>query len=543
MSRKDQDLTSMDYFSTVKSLQNEKDKDKIIYNLNLELKRIKIEINRLSKENSDLKIKYSLNRDVQTQLKKAEETIVDLRDKNLKLILEHKNKESELGKRINQILIEKKNEKLKSEKNETLMFQRMLISNQVELENKIYKEEVENLKKQIEIMDGNSKNKINELEVNHLIKYNILKKKILNSLNETKMKLENLNLKYMDNNNRTTNLQNYQLLIELEAQKLENEQLIKENEMLSKQLFEIKGDLDIHQRVEFQLAKKIKRIKIKNNLDNNKLAKFSTPSIVNKNHMNNNLNDNIDLVYKKLKKIKALNESEKNKNLLNENKKNNNFHKMNKTQIDYSFLQNKNYLLRDREKDNRDLKDISELSVNSKILSGERFNKEINLIDDDDFMMKFKNVSNEKKYINLYNFLERCLENFYDDVKSNLKGINKIKIDFDSLKKLKFNEFKKKEQYILLILLMNHILPLIYVYFNSNSNSNINDNNLFKTDLNLNYKILNKIYGNSSNIIRRTFIGKDNKLSVELCMNKLGETVKKKNLSVFLLDKKPKFLQ
>ena len=543
MSRKDQDLTSMDYFSTVKSLQNEKDKDQIIYKLNLELKRIKIEINRLSKENSDLKIKYSLNRDVQTQLKKAEETIVDLRDKNLKLILEHKNKESELGKRINQILIEKKNEKLKSEKNETLMFQRMLISNQVELENKIYKEEVENLKKQIEIMDGNSKNKINELEVNHLIKYNILKKKILNSLNETKMKLENLNLKYMDNNNRTTNLQNYQLLIELEAQKLENEQLIKENEMLSKQLFEIKGDLDIHQRVEFQLAKKIKRIKIKNNLDNNKLAKFSTPSIVNKNHMNNNLNDNIDLVYKKLKKIKALNESEKNKNLLNENKKNNNFHKMNKTQIDYSFLQNKNYLLRDREKDNRDLKDISELSVNSKILSGERFNKEINLIDDDDFMMKFKNVSNEKKYINLYNFLERCLENFYDDVKSNLKGINKIKIDFDSLKKLKFNEFKKTEQYILLILLMNHILPLIYVYFNSNSNSNINDNNLFKTDLNLNYKILNKIYGNSSNIIRRTFIGKDNKLSVELCMNKLGETVKKKNLSVFLLDKKPKFLQ
>ena len=543
MSRKDQDLTSMDYFSTVKSLQNEKDKDKIIYNLNLELKRIKIEINRLSKENSDLKIKYSLNRDVQTQLKKAEETIVDLRDKNLKLILEHKNKESELGKRINQILIEKKNEKLKSEKNETLMFQRMLISNQVELENKIYKEEVENLKKQIEIMDGNSKNKINELEVNHLIKYNILKKKILNSLNETKMKLENLNLKYMDNNNRTTNLQNYQLLIELEAQKLENEQLIKENEMLSKQLFEIKGDLDIHQRVEFQLAKKIKRIKIKNNLDNNKLAKFSTPSIVNKNHMNNNLNDNIDLVYKKLKKIKALNESEKNKNLLNENKKSNTFHKMNKTQIDYSFLQNKNFLLRDREKDNRDLKDISELSVNSKILSGERFNKEVNLIDDDDFMMKFKNVSNEKKYINLYNFLERCLENFYDDVKSNLKGINKIKIDFDSLKKLKFNEFKKQEQYILLILLMNHILPLIYVYFNSNSNSNINDNNLFKTDLNLNYKILNKIYGNSSNIIRRTFIGKDNKLSVELCMNKLGETVKKKNLSVFLLDKKPKFLQ
>ena len=87
---------------------------------------------------------------------------------------------------------------------------------------------------------------------------------------------------------------------------------------------------------------------------------------------------------------------------------------------------------------------------------------------------------------------------------------------------------------------MNHILPLIYVYFNSNSNNIINDNNLFKTDLNLNYKILNKIYGNPSNIIKRTFLGKDKKLTVELCMNKLGENIKRKNSYVSILDKKYK---
>ena len=105
-----------------------------------------------------------------------------------------------------------------------------------------------------------------------------------------------------------------------------------------------------------------------------------------------------------------------------------------------------------------------------------------------------------------------------------MKGKNKIKINLENIKKFKFNDFSKKNQYILLILLMNHILPLIYVYFNSNSNNIINDNNLFKTDLKMNYKILNKIYGNSNNIIKRTFFGKDNKLNVELCMNKTGET-------------------
>jgi len=525
----------IDYYSKIKSIQSEKDKDIIISKLNQELKKLSTEINRLSKENSDLKTKYSLNHDVQLRLQKAEETINDLREQNLKLMLEHKNNESNLQKRINQVIKEKDEERLKRENNEVLSLQKMTMANQIELENKIYKEEVEKLKKQIEIMDGNSKSKINELEVNNLIKYNILKKRILNSLNETKMKLENLNLKYMDNNNRTTNLQNYQLLMELEAQKLENENLLKENSELNKRLFEIKGDLDIHQKVEFQLAEKIKKIKIKSNLESiNNKSSYSSVNLLNNNRYGNNVDDNMKLIYQKLKKIKALNETEKNKILRNKNKKGyNSTHKMNKTQIDYILPPAKNFFLKER--------DFSDLSVNSKILSEERYNKDLNLLSDDNILLKFKNVSNEQKYINLYNYLEKCLETFYEDVKNSMKGINKVKIDFENIKRLKFNEFSKKEQYIFLVLLMNHILPLIYVYFNSNSNNNINDNNLFKTDLNLNYKILNKIYGNSSNIIRRTFMGKDNKLSVELCMNKLGDTIKRNNLSVVIFNKRHKF--
>ena len=541
MSKKN-NYNSTDIFSLVKSQNDATSKDIIISELNQKIKRLSIEINRLYEENSNLKKKYSLNYSVQSQLKSAEETIKNLREENLKLMLTHKNKESELGKNIDKILLEKKREKLLSDRNETLYMQKMFVANQIEMENRIYKDELEKLKKQMEVNEDNAKDKITKLEIQNLVKYNVLKSKILNNLNETKTKLANLNLKFMDNTSRAMNLQNYQLIIELEEQKQENEQLMKENKLLNKKLFEIRDDLDIHKKVELELAEKIKKLQSKNTSDNNntntnsnKFAKTSASFGPNY----NNTNDGMNIIIQKLQKIKTLNENEKNRNLGNKksSRKNNSYQKMNKTQFGNSFLPNKSYFY-------RDFSDLSVVSKNSKILSEDRFNNNLNDIEltpDDNLLLKLKNVSNEKKYINLFNFLEKCLDNFYSDIKSQMKKKNIIKIDFESLRKLKFNEYSKKEQYILLILLMNHILPLIYVYFNSNTNSDILENNLFKTDLNLNYTILNKIYGNSTNIIKRSFITKDNKLSVELCMNKPDEKVKKNSLLNLLLKNRPKF--
>ena len=188
------EIDKIDYYSIVKTQQKSMDKDIIISKLNAKLKQLTTEITRLSKENSDLKIKYCLNYDVQLRLKSAEETIKDLREKNLNLMLTHKNKESELGNNINQILTEKKIEKLKSDKNETLYRQKMLMANQIEMENKIYKEELEQLKQQIKINEGNAKNKINQLEIQNPTELYIfpdtLNKIYLNKFNTIKQVLE-----------------------------------------------------------------------------------------------------------------------------------------------------------------------------------------------------------------------------------------------------------------------------------------------------------------------------------------------------------------
>ena len=539
--------SSTDIFTIVKSQNEANSKDIIISELNKKIKKLSEEINRLYLENSNLKKMYSINYSVQTQLKSAEETILNLREENLKLMLAHKNKESELGKNIDKILLEKKKEKLLSDKYEALYMQKMLVANQIEMENKIYKDELEKMKKQMELNEDNAKDKITKLEIQNLVKYKTLKSKILNNLNETKTKLANLNLKFMDNTSRAMNLQNYQLIIELEEQKQENEQLVKENALLNKKLFEMKDDLDIHKKVELELAEKLKKLQSKNNSDNNNTNtnintnsnKFAKTSTAFAPKQNNKINDDTNIIIQKLKKIKTLNENEKNRNLGNKklSRKHNSYQRMNKTQFGNSFLPNKSYFY-------RDISDLSVVSKNSKIFSEDRFNNNLNDIEltpDDNLLFKLKNVSNEKKYINLYNFLEKCLDNFYSDIKSKMKKKNIIKIDFESLRKLKFNEYSTKEQYILLILLMNHIIPLIYVYFNSNSNGDILENNLFKTDLNLNYTILNKIYGNPTNIIKRSFITKDNKLSVELCMNKQEEIFKRNSLFDLLLRNKTKF--
>ena len=539
--------SSTDIFTIVKSQNEANSKDIIISELNKKIKKLSEEINRLYLENSNLKKMYSINYSVQTQLKSAEETIQNLREENLKLMLAHKNKESELGKNIDKILLEKKKEKLLSDKYEALYMQKMLVANQIEMENKIYKDELEKMKKQMELNEDNAKDKITKLEIQNLVKYKTLKSKILNNLNETKTKLANLNLKFMDNTSRVMNLQNYQLIIELEEQKQENEQLVKENALLNKKLFEMKDDLDIHKKVELELAEKLKKLQSKNNSDNNNTNtnintnsnKFAKTSTAFAPKQNKKINDDTNIIIQKLKKIKTLNENEKNRNLGNKklSRKHNSYQRMNKTQFGNSFLPNKSYFY-------RDISDLSVVSKNSKIFSEDRFNNNLNDIEltpDDNLLFKLKNVSNEKKYINLYNFLEKCLDNFYSDIKSKMKKKNIIKIDFESLRKLKFNEYSTKEQYILLILLMNHIIPLIYVYFNSNSNGDILENNLFKTDLNLNYTILNKIYGNPTNIIKRSFITKDNKLSVELCMNKQEEIFKRNSLSDLLLRNKTKF--
>ena len=94
----------------------------------------------------------SIKHDVELKLKDAEFTLNQLQQQNQKLLLDSKYLESKLNKKIDNVLLEKKYEKMKMEQNELLYRQKIFMIRHIEMENEIYKEEVQNLKRQIEIL-------------------------------------------------------------------------------------------------------------------------------------------------------------------------------------------------------------------------------------------------------------------------------------------------------------------------------------------------------------------------------------------------------
>ena len=515
----------LDYLLEKKNIQKEKEKDAVINKQQKDLISLSKQFIRLSQENTELRMVISLKHDVEIKLKDAEFSLKRLQEQNEKLILESKNIESKLNQKIDKVLIEKQYEKLRMEQNEMIYMQKLAIIRQIEMENEIYKEEVQNLKRQIEILKGVTDRKMKQIEFENTIKYSQLKKKMMENLNETKKKLANLNLKYLDNSNRVSLLQSYQLLMELEIQKSQNEQLIKDNEILQKQLYSLKTEINIHKNVEVNLAEKVKKEKNKISESKNKeISRISSALLLTNN------NKDIKIIKAKLKTIKENKIKNRQKNI----NKSNSFIKMNKTQ------------------------DIQmNLNTNKLISSEENFNKFINY-------MKTKKNENiklnhlnetlqskisqyEQKFKGLYNFLEESITNFFNDIKNSIINSKTININMENIQKFDFKEFSKEEQYNILILLMNYLLPLIYANFSSNESRN----NIFTTHLYLIDRKLNKSFNyHLNNKNRKGLVGNNNKLGVELHMNinaknNLGNTInllKRNNSSKIYLKKESKLL-
>ena len=531
----------LDYLLERKNIQKEKEKDSIISKQQKDLISLSKEFIRLSKENSELRMTMSLKHEVEIKLKDAEFSLKKLEEQNKKLILDSKYLESKLNQKIDKVLLEKQYEKLKMEQNETLYMQKMSIIRQIEMENEIYKEEVQNLKRQIEILKSANDSKIKQIEIEYKIKYAQLKEKMMDNLNEAKIKLSKLNLKYLDNSNRVSLLQNYQLLMELEEQKSKNEELIKDNENLQKKLLELKSDINIHQKVEVNLASKIQKEKNKNSITSNnhndKLRASSALLLLDK-------KSKMSLINEKLKKLK---ENDKKKQKMKY--KSNSFDKINKKQIE-TFI-NKNTLNKEN---------YINLNENNKLPSTEeRFNiftnymqikkNENEKLNHTNEILKLKIAHYEQKYRGLFNFLEESLDKFYQDAKNNIINIKAINIDFENLKTFNFKNFSNEEQYSLLVLLMNYLTPLIYPNFNVNFN--VSKNNIFATNLNIIDRSFNKAYNYlNDKLLKRAFIRKNNKLSAELYMDKkiknnFGNIIpilKRNNSSKLILDKKSKLL-
>ena len=497
------------------------------------------EVQKLTKENNDLKYQMNFFSQIESKLKNSEDKVKKLE----KEIEEYKVKKSEAEKKFEEELakltLKREYEEQKNKKNMDIYNQKMSVIHQIELENSIYSEEVNDLKEKNKKLKNLTKEKIESLKVENQIKFGQLKQKMLDKLIETKKNVTNLNVEYLDISSKITALQNHELLSQIEMQSQEIKSLTKENKELKKKIFDLENNIDIHEKVELSLMSKMKKEKSEVKNSNIKVKNFGKSeknllSSLSKNNYNlktrneyfsernHNPDNNIDFS----SSIIPINNNSSYGLLINSNNNN-----MYKTENIFKHVQSKSSIS-NRKKIN--IKDIEVASNNELSLSGcfptmggSTFSKTESK-HKYELMLNFKNAEIEKlkntienlknqlsqyfdKYKGLFNFLEECLNDFFDN--NEIINSKCCDINIENIRKFNFSDFTKQEKYSLLVLLMKNLLPLITLNFNSNCNLG---NNIFTTNLNLiDLKFNPTDHYLNDKLLRRAFLGKNNRIRPE----------------------------
>ena len=483
----------------------------------IKIEKLKEEIIKLKYENEKLKKKLLKSKDNEIELNKANEYILQLIEEKKELMNKQIEEIKKYKTEMQKILNEKDFNKLNYDKRLIIFEQKMGKVNELELENEVFKEEVQDLKKKNKELEIETDNKIKELEVKNQLKFKIIKKKVMNHLTEAKENMIKYNIEHMDINSQLINYRNNKLEEKINIQNKGIKKLTDEKNKLKLKILELKTQKETNKKIQIDLANKL-NIKIKkqneNSLDinlfnkknkkkhkkyfsyrknyfiNNTKEKFLDSNIFNKREISlDNKKEDISLKNSEVKISKHKKYKSENNTL---------------SKTEYNSINIKSdYLLDDFS--------VSKIKYNQ-IISQKNF--EIK-----NLYLKLDNLNNRisfffDKYKKLYNFLEECLNTFFWELKSE----NNFNINYEELTKFNFAELTKREKYSVLILLMNHLIPIITFNFNSNCNLG---NNIFSTNINIFDKTFNKTYKHlNDEVLKKSFYGKNNKLQKDLFIKK-----------------------
>ena len=483
---------------------------------------------KLMKEKSQLenRLKYYLSNE--EKLHKANKKIAELNKKYDDYFNEKEKELSDYKYKYDKLEHEKEYESQKYNTNISIYNQKMSLIHHTEMENEIYKNEVKELKEENEQLKNAAKKKLESLDIKNTLKYNELKMKMINHLNEAKKNVSKLNLHYMDVNSRISFLQNHELLKQIESLKQNNETLLEDNKALNKTISELKNDIEIHKKIEINLVLKIKEKESKENQKESKKKKKKCTSLnkYNSTMFSNNINDknsSLSPLTNNSSNLPKMNASDLKKNdLLNKIayqdslikylKRENNF-----TKLTSKSLTSYDNIFPSKEKENyfsnRDSR--NQISITSgPELNYIKYNKIIKDKNEqiENLKIKIDSLNNKinlnfDKYKGLFKFLDECLNEFFND--EEIQNIKNVNINMESIKKFDFNDFNKEEKYSIFVLLMNYLKPLL----NFNYKTNVFGNSLFKTNLN----IIGKNYNSSRNYLNNDYLkkacsGKNNKM-------------------------------
>ena len=403
----------------------------------------------LSKEKVNLEISLRHYRTLEEKIKKIREKNEEIQKKYDELCLEKEKEVKEIKLKYEKIINEKEYELKKYQTNISIYNQKMKTIRQIEMENDIYKNEIKELKDKNEELIKTMKCKLEDFEIQNKIKYSHLKLSMIEHLKEAKNKVTQLNLNYMDTNGQISILQNQQLLAKLESVQVQCDNYKNVNLKLKQKIKELENEISLHKKIEINLTLKLKS-KNEKEYENKTLPnnhKYNSKvSLTNYNNSENKSNtispppilDNSNFKSSSIKNSKC--------NTLFENK-------MNNLKLLFS-----NSLSNDNDFENYYSKNRKEFNYKKYKNKIKEKDEKIELLELQIDKLNHKIQNYFTKYKGLFNFIEYCLNEFYNDEK--LLNINSS-INLENIKKFEFSSFDKKVQYSILVILMNYLMNIL----------------------------------------------------------------------------------
>ena len=233
----------------------------------IKIEKLKEEIIKIKYENEKLKKKLLKSKDNEIELNKANEYILQLIEEKKELMNKQIEEIKKYKTEMQKILNEKDFNKLNYDKRLIIFEQKMGKVNELELENEVFKEEVQDLKKKNKELEIETDNKIKELEVKNQLKFKIIKKKVMNHLTEAKENMIKYNIEHMDINSQLINYRNNKLAEKINIQNKGIKKLTDEKNKLKLKILELKTQKETNKKIQIDLANKL-NIKIKEQNEN-----------------------------------------------------------------------------------------------------------------------------------------------------------------------------------------------------------------------------------------------------------------------------------
>ena len=403
---------SIIYLKEITSLKN---KIKLLEEENNQLRGRILELSQLCLTIHNLE---TTNRRLMDESQMKSNIIDKLHRENLKLIRDNKEEESYLTKKYDEETAILKGI------HETDMMKIDTTNSIIKLNNTQH-DYIMKLEKMLEDVNKEKVNACQRLKLEHDLRFSKLKKQTMDFIKDTQKNMAKNNADNLEINTKMGVLYKNQMINELEVQSVEIMELLKNNEKLEKQVYEMKNEIEIHDSVEKMLKN-----------ENNKYLELlqKAQNVINRLKSGNNDEDKDEKDIKDIKDI--LSKFDKKKFIFRSKSKNGKTSFLSLNNKKYKDLQKYEKLYKSEFKKAQDLKDKLDT-------------------------LKSKEENFQKKYQGIIKLYDEALDKLIKN--EEIKNQKNIFINISEINKGNFSCFSEQEKYNILVILINNLLPIINI--------------------------------------------------------------------------------